>query len=108
MTLKCTACQKQLKHPHWQLTEDSSQPPHDADHPVCPVCRGLHFEWIHVHPIEYDYYYQVYRNADGTVAVVDYEAFPCPSCKSPARLTGINPYMEHYVCGTCNRDFDVK
>jgi hypothetical protein len=107
MTLKCTACQKQLKHPPYDLGE-MDLVPQDPAHPVCPVCGGLHFEWAYTHPIEFDYYYQVYRDTNSCPVDIDYEAYPCPSCKSPARLTGVNPYAEHYVCGTCNRDFDVK
>ena len=107
MTLKCTTCQKQIKHPPYNIGVMDRETM-DANHPVCPVCGGLHFKWLHEHPIEFDYYYQVYRNADGSVAEIDYECFPCPTCKSPARLMGVNPYFENYLCGTCNRSIDVK
>lgn len=107
MTLKCTACQKQLKHPPYNIGVLNRETM-DPAHPVCPVCGGMHFEWSQQHPVEFDYYYQVYRDTEGKIVDIDYECFPCPTCKSPAKLTGVNPYMEHYVCGGCKREFDVK
>lgn len=109
MPLVCTACQKRLDRPAYieEVVKDSAW---DPVHPICPVCGGLHFEWRHKQPVEFDYYYQVYRDSDGKVVEIDYSAFPCPSCASPAKETSITAYYEAYKCTNpdCRRSFEVK
>ena len=109
MPLVCTACSKVLDDTPYSLGVERIEES-DPNHPICPICGGLHFNWRHKVDIEFDYFYQVYRNSDGNVVDINYSAFPCPSCASPAKETSITAYYEAYKCTNpdCRRSFEVK